>query len=54
MKVETVLPDLPVVEAKANEVRGGSTKPEETNPALRPPPPKLPTDPPPPLTSLRG
>lgn len=43
---QTRLADLLVIEPAANEVRGGITKPAETTPALRPPPPKLPPDPP--------
>lgn len=38
--------DLPATELAAGEVRGGIAKPAETRPALRPPPPQLPPDPP--------
>lgn len=48
MKEEAVLQDLPMAELAAEEIRAGQTIPAETTPALRPPPPKLPSDPPPP------
>lgn len=51
MNNEALVQDLPVIEASAEEIRGGQTKPAETTPALRPPPPKLPPDPPPPTFS---
>ncbi len=41
--------DLPATELAAGEVRGGIAKPAETMPALRPPPPQLPPDPPKPI-----
>jgi hypothetical protein len=45
------LGDLPVAPATATDIRGGQTRPAETTPALRPPPPKLPPDPPLPLSA---